>query len=153
MIVRKEKDNSDLLERLRSTEIRIDGYCKERHLEELPGLVDIDIMFTPDTEMMEEHIRLSLPVCKLIPLTPKEEIIFEKKVLKNQIRKKSISMETFNYIFEQYLGLEKFINDSELLNKMSLDEIKKVLEFIEKEINNEIKNSIEDTESKMVICY
>jgi hypothetical protein len=154
MIVRKEKDQSDIVERIKSSEIIQGGTCQERHLEELQGLVSVEILFTPETTIMENSIKISMPICKLIPLTPKEELIFEKQVLKGYYRKKSIQIETINYLYENFLTMRKYIEDPDLLNTLSLDDVKKVLEFVEKEIKNEdIQHSLEESESKEVIFF
>jgi hypothetical protein len=151
MIVRKEKDQSDIVERMRSSEVIQGGSCQERHLEELQGLVSVEILFTPDTKLMEKSIKISMPVCKLIPLTPKEELIFEKQVLKGMIRKKSIQIETINYLYEQFLQINKYNEDPELLNTLSLDDVKKLLDYVEKEIKSEdIQHSLEEQDSKEV---
>jgi hypothetical protein len=151
MIVRKEKDQSDIVERIKSSEVLQGGICQERHLEELQGLVSVEILFTPETTIMENPIKISMPICKLIPLTPKEELIFEKQVLKGFIRKKSIQIETINVLYENFLSMSKYIDDPELLNTISLDDVKKVLDFVEKEIRKEdILHSLEESDSKEV---
>ncbi len=49
------------------------------------------------------------------------------------------------------MWFKRFIHDCELLNIISLDEVKKILEFVEKDISNDIMNSIEDSESMIVV--
>jgi hypothetical protein len=114
----------------------------------------VEILFTPETKLMDQTNKISMPICKLIPLSPKEELIFEKQVLKGLNRKKSIQIETINYLYEQFISLSKYIDDPELLNTLSLEDVKKILEFIEKEIKNEdINHSLEESDIKEVNLF
>ena len=69
MLARKDKDLGEL-QRMSSSGFQKEGYCPDRHLEELPGFVSVKILFMTNAEQIKEPINISLPVCFLIPLTP-----------------------------------------------------------------------------------
>lgn len=130
MLARKDKDDSDILERLKSYEINMDGYCPERHLEELPGFVDVEIIFAPYHTVLEKPIRVSMPVCKVVPLTPKEEANFQKTILKNKYKK-------VENLYQRYVGYENYLNDLSALSKLSLAEMKQLMSEMKVEVKKE----------------
>ena len=77
MLARKDKELGEL-KRMSSSGFQKEGYCPDRHLEELPGFVSVKILFTGDNppQQMKEPINISIPVCFLIPLSPEEQIKF-----------------------------------------------------------------------------
>ena len=133
MLARKDKELGEL-ETMSSSGFQKEGYCSDRHLEELPGFVSVKIMFTGDSppQQLEEPINISLPVCFFIPLTPEEQINFEK----NAIIQEEIKIEEANKeiedIFKKCEVYETYIKNDSLLEKKSMDEIKEILNEVEK---------------------
>ena len=67
-----------------SSEFKKEGYCTDRHLEELPGFVSVKILFDGVPIQLKEPINISLPICFLVPLTPQEQVKFEKNIILQQ---------------------------------------------------------------------
>jgi hypothetical protein len=163
MLARKEKDNSDIIERMKSFEPSREGYCQERHLDELPGFVDIQIMFAPDGTLLEtekdfnnsnfnfgnNNLKISIPVCKIIPLTPKEELNFQKTLLKTQMKVQNVQNENLNKIYEEFKNYENLLTP-ENLNSLKLDEAKNILSILEKDHQSEFSSCLEDSENLQV---
>ena len=80
MFARKDKSISDdnnykktnSLERMKSKEIIKEGYCHQIHLEELPGFIELEVAFSPDMNLLDNPFKVSLPVCKIVPLIPQK---------------------------------------------------------------------------------
>ena len=100
-------------------------------------------MFYPGDEIKEikDYIKRSLPVCHLIPLSPKEQIRFEKSIV---IQNNSEVMNYYNDAKE----LEKYLNNQKLLDALNLDKIKEILVMAEK-INPDVKNLEDDLVDKI----
>jgi hypothetical protein len=146
MLARKDNEETEL-KKMKSFGEKKEGYCGDRHLDGLPGFVLIEIMFYPGDEIKEvkDYIQRSLPVCYLIPLSPKEEIRFEKSIL----------LENNNEVMEIYnIGkeLEKYLNNEKLLDEFDLNKIKEILNLAEK-INNDFKNLDDDLDDKIKFAY
>ena len=145
MLARKDKELGEL-ETMSSSGFQKEGYCSDRHLEELPGFVSVKIMFTGDSppQQLEEPINISLPVCFFIPLTPEEQINFEK----NAIIQEEIKIEEANKeiedIFKKCEVYETYIKNDSLLEKKSMDEIKEILNEVEKINIEELGNNVSD---------
>jgi hypothetical protein len=136
MLARKVKDNFDL-ERGKSSDAKKEGYCSERHLEELPGFVDLTIMFTPEMKLMDEVVRVSLPACQLIPLTPKEELNFEKMILKNQYKVKNRRQDELDLLFNEFCKYSEFVKQPVQLNSLNMEESLKLSEKLETGLKKE----------------
>ena len=146
MLARKDKENTKI-EKMKSFSEKKEGYCNERHLDSLPEFVLVEIMFYPGSEIkkIKDNIKISIPVCHLIPLSPKEEIRFEKSIL----------LENNNEVMEIYnIGkeLEKYLNNEKLLDEFDLNKIKEILNLAEK-INNDFKNLDDDLDDKIKFAY
>ena len=146
MLARKDKENTKI-EKMKSFSEKKEGYCNERHLDSLPEFVLVEIMFYPGSEIkkIKDNIKISIPVCHLIPLSPKEEIRFEKSIL----------LENNNEVMEIYnIGkeLEKYLNNEKLLDEFDLNKIKEILNLTEK-INNDFKNLDDDLDDKIKFAY
>ena len=104
------------------------GVCNLRHLEELPGLIPVQILFDGESpnSMLEEPINISLPVCFLIPLEPKEQIKFK------QQKEKEEACQIIEGVYKKCKEYEKFIKNDSLLEERKLDEIKNILADVEK---------------------
>ena len=143
MLARKDNEETQL-KKMKSFEEKKEGYCGDRHLDELPGFVSVEIMFYPGNEIkeMKDYIKRRLPICHLIPLNPKEEIKFEKSIV---LQNNSQVMKFYNLALE----LEKYLNQPKLLEEFDLEKIKEILQNAES-INDEIfKNLEEDLEEKI----
>ena len=126
MLARKDKDLGDL-KRMTSSGFQKEGYCPDRHLEELPGFVSVVILFddTKPPKKMKESINISIPVCFLVPLTPEEQIKFEKNII---IEKEMEIEEAINVIEEVYKKCkiyETYLKEDKILEEKSLEEVKK----------------------------
>ena len=146
MLARKDKENTKI-EKMKSFSEKKEGYCNERHLDSLPEFVLVEIMFYPGSEIkkIKDNIKISIPICHLIPLSPKEEIRFEKSIL----------LENNNEVMEIYnIGkeLEKYLNNEKLLDEFDLNKIKEILNLAEK-INNDFKNLDDDLDDKIKFAY
>ena len=146
MLARKDKENTKI-EKMKSFSEKKEGYCNERHLDSLPEFVLVEIMFYPESEIkkIKDNIKISIPICHLIPLSPKEEIRFEKSIL----------LENNNEVMEIYnIGkeLEKYLNNEKLLDEFDLNKIKEILNLAEK-INNDFKNLDDDLDDKIKFAY
>ena len=143
MLARKDNEETQL-KKMKSFEEKKEGHCGDRHLDELPGFVSVEIMFYPGNEIkeMKDYIKRRLPICHLIPLNPKEEIKFEKSIV---LQNNSQVMKFYNLALE----LEKYLNQPKLLEEFDLEKIKEILQNAES-INDEIfKNLEEDLEEKI----
>jgi len=152
MLARKDKDLSDL-KRMTSSGFQKEGYCPDRHLEELPGFVSVMILFddTKPPKKMKETINISIPVCFLVPLSPEEQIKFEKNIILEKEMEIEEDINTIEEIYKKCEEYEKYLNDDKILEEKSLDEVKKILSDVEKiDENNLGKNvSPEDYKDKI----
>lgn len=134
MLARKDKNNSldsHLLDRKKSQEPSIHGDCEERHLEDLLGFVDVSISFGPDMSIMEHPIFIKIPVCKLVPLTAREQIPFEALLAKQvNLSKKSAFQKIDNFLLEVKMLLQKVIDDLKI-NEISVEETREYLNRFE----------------------
>jgi hypothetical protein len=148
MIARKDKGNTDLIDKLSSSEIKKSSYCAERHLEELPGFIDLELLFDPNKTLIDEPVQLSLPVCNIAPLHPKDELAFQKSMIKLQMRKRKQSSESLNHIYDEYKNYEEYCINPKLLSQISLEDAKRLMEKLETGINvEEFSSSLEESEN------
>jgi len=151
MIARKDKGNTDLIDKFSSSEIKKSSYCSERHLEELPGFIDLELLFDPNKTLIDEPVQISLPVCNLAPLNPKDELVFQKSMIKLQMKKKKQSSESLNQIYDEYKNYEEYCMNPKLLSQISLEEAKRLMEKLETGINvEEFSSSLEEIENANV---
>ena len=146
MLARKDNDETEL-KKMKSFGEKKEGYCGDRHLDGLPGFVLVEIMFYPGSEIkeMKEYIKRSLPVCHLIPLSPKEGIRFDKSII---IQSNNEVMEIYNIAKE----LEKYVNEEKLLDEFDLNKTKEILTLAEK-IRNDFNNLDDDLEDKINFAW
>ena len=146
---RKDKDLGDL-KRMTSSGFQKEGYCPDRHLEELPGFVSVVILFddTKPPKKMKESINISIPVCFLVPLTPEEQIKFEKNII---IEKEMEIEEAINAIEEVYKKCkiyETYLKEDKILEEKSLEEVKKILNEVENIDENNLGNNVSQDDYK-----
>ena len=149
MLARKDKDLGDL-KRMTSSGFQKEGYCPDRHLEELPGFVSVVILFddTKPPKKMKESINISIPVCFLVPLTPEEQIKFEKNII---IEKEMEIEEAINAIEEVYKKCkiyETYLKEDKILEEKSLEEVKKILNEVENIDENNLGNNVSQDDYK-----
>ena len=144
MLARKDKDLNEL-KRMKSSGFKKEGNCPDRHLEELPGFVSVIILFDPTPKKMKETVNMSIPVCFLIPLTPEEQIKFEKTIFienEMEIEEAINEIEELNKKCEEY---ETYIKNDKILEEKSLEEVKNILSDVQKiDENNLGKNLAQD---------
>ena len=148
LLARKDKEKKDVLEKLKSSDLIKEGFCKERHLDELQGFVDIQIMFTPSKEAIPKEVgkfKISIPICNLILLTFKEQTELEKEIVKNQFKEEN---NLLNKLDEDYLlikNLEKYTNFQYLSTELNdSTQAKEILEKISAIETEKFKNLSED---------
>lgn len=155
LLVRKDKENKDVAERLRSSDVVKEGYCVERHLHELPGFVEIQLMFNPNkTPFNDKKIKLSIPICNLIILDIKEQVEFEKIVAKEQILTETKQKQSLEALVGTVKSLEKYLDFKALSDEVNnFNEAKDLLKFFD-EIKLESFKAIEsDEEANKEIAY
>ena len=151
MLARKDKELGEL-KRMSSRGFQKEGYCPDRHLEELPGFVSVKILFAPGSppQQMKEPINISIPVCFLIPLSPEEQIKFEKSIIIQQEMEIEEANQEIEEIYKKCQVYESYIKNDSLLEEKSLDEVKGILEEVEKINIEELeKNISEDFKNKL----
>ena len=151
MLARKDKELGEL-KRMSSSGFQKEGYCPDRHLEELPGFVSVQILFTGDNppQQMKEPINISIPVCFLIPLSPEEQIKFEKSVIIQQEMEIEEANQEIDEIFKKCEDYESYIKNDSLLEEKSLEEIKAILNEVEKINIEELgKNASDEFKDKL----
>ena len=151
MLARKDKELGEL-KRMSSSGFQKEGYCPDRHLEELPGFVSVKILFTGDNppQQMKEPINISIPVCFLIPLSPEEQIKFEKSVIIQQEMEIEETNQEIDEIFKKCEVYESYIKNDSLLEEKSLEEIKAILNEVEKINIEELgKNASDEFKDKL----
>ena len=152
MLARKDKDLNELT-RMKSSGFRKEGYCPDRHLEELPGFVSVIILFDQTPKKMKETVNISIPVCFLIPLTPEEQIKFEKDIIienEMEIEEAINEVEELTKKCEEY---EKYIKDDKILEEKSLEEVKNILNDVQKIDENKIGKNLSQDEYKEKIEF
>ena len=146
MLARKDKDLTDL-KPMKSSGFQKEGKCPDRHLEELPGFVSVEILFDDKKppKKMKESINISIPVCFLVPLKPEEQIKFEKNIIIEKEMEIEEEINTIEDIYKNCQEYEKYLKDDKILEEKSLDEVKKILSDVEKiDENNLGKNVAQD---------
>ena len=151
MLARKDKDLCEL-KKMSSSEFKKEGYCPDRHLEELPGFVSVKILFAGGSPplQLKEPINISLPVCFLVPLTPQEQVKFEKSVILQQEMEIEEANQEIEETFKKCQEYETYIKDDNLLEQKSLEEVKGILADVEKiNIEDLEKNASEEFKDKL----
>ena len=149
MLARKDKDLGEL-RKMKSSGLQKKGNCPDRHLEELPGFVSVNILFDSSNQKIKENKNIGIPVCFLIPLTPEEQVKFEKNII---IEKEMEIEEDINKIEELTIKCqeyEKYIKDDKILEEKSIEEIKNILDEVGKiDVDNLGKNVQDEYQDKI----
>ena len=149
MLARKDKDLNEL-KKMSSSGFQKEGYCPDRHLEELPGFVSVIILFDNSLQpkKLKNSVNISIPVCFLIPLTPEEQIKFEKNIIienEMEIEEAINEVEDILKKCEQY---ELYIKDDKILEEKSLEEIKNILNEVQAIDDNNLGKNLNPDEYK-----
>ena len=151
MLARKDKELGEL-KRMSSSGFQKEGYCPDRHLEELPGFVSVEVLFTngsPPTKL-KDSVNISIPVCFLIPLSPEEQVKFEKSIIIQKEMEIEEANQEIEEIYNKFTNYENYIKNDALLEEKTMDEIKSILAEVEKISIEELeKNSSEDFREKL----
>ena len=145
MLARRDKELEEL-KPMSSSGFQKEGNCPDRHLEELPGSVSVQVLFTGDLKPQEikNPINISIPVCFLIPLTPEEQVKFEKNIIIQQELEFEETNQKIEEIYKKCEEYEKYIKNDSLLEGKSLEEIKCILEEVEKINIEELKKKVSE---------
>jgi hypothetical protein len=128
MLSRKSNDLSDVVEKSISHDINIEGItCKERHLAELPGLVEIEVIFDKTKKLIEKPFKIAVPVCQISLLSNQDEVAFEKTLLKSDQYKKINAKNELDILFNEFEVLIKYNENPKTLNELNMDEAKILL--------------------------
>lgn len=134
MLARKDKKNSldsHLLDRKKSQEPSVHGDCEERHLEDLIGFVDVAITFGPDMSILEHPIIIKIPVCKLVPLSAREQIPFESLLIKQSKLTKKSAFDKVDNLLREVKFLKTKVSDEVKINDITEEETRKYLHRFE----------------------
>ena len=150
MLARKDKGN-DELKKMKSQGYQKEGYCGDRHLEELPGFVSVAVLYTGDMKEISGEINISIPVCYLSPLSPHEEVRFEKNIIENKEMEIEENDMAVDEIYNKCKEYEKFVKNDALLEEKSLAEIKDILAEVEKiEVEKYENNTSDEFKEKLM---
>ena len=151
MLARKDKELGEL-KRMSSSGFQKEGYCPDRHLEELPGFVSVEVLFkngSPPTKL-KDSVNISIPVCFLIPLSPEEQVKFEKSIIIQKEMEIEEANQEIEEIYNKCTNYENYIKNDALLEEKTMDEIKSILAEVEKISVEELeKNSSDDFKEKL----
>ena len=149
MLARKDKDLNEL-KKMSSSGFQKEGYCPDRHLEELPGFVSVIILFDNSLQpkKLKNTVNISIPVCFLIPLTPEEQIKFEKNIIIENEMEIEESINEVEDILTKCEEYEKYIKDDKILEEKSLEEIKNILNEVQAIDDNNLGKNLNPEEYK-----
>jgi hypothetical protein len=149
MLARKDKDLGEL-QRMSSSGFQKEGYCPDRHLEELPGFVSVEILFMNNSQPIKDPINVSLPVCFLIPLLPEEQVKLEKQIIIQQEMEIEEANQEIEDIYKKCEEYDNYIKNDSLLEAKSLEEIKAIRADVDKINVEELgKNASEEFKDKL----
>lgn len=134
MLARKDKKDSfesNQLQRKKSVEPSLQGDCEERHLEDLIGYIDVNIICRPDMSIMETPIVIKIPCCKLVLLSFKEQIPFETMLARQGYLKKKNVFDKIKNFYEKINKLKEAVNDERKINEITIEETREYLEKFE----------------------
>ena len=149
MLARKDKDLNEL-KKMSSSGFQKEGYCPDRHLEELPGFVSVIILFDNSLQpkKLKNTVNISIPVCFLVPLTPEEQIKFEKNIIIENEMEIEEAINEVEDILKKCEEYEKYIKDDKILEEKSLEEIKNILNEVQAIDDNNLGKNLNPEEYK-----
>lgn len=134
MLARKDKDDT-VIKKMNSFGIQKEGVCGDRHFAELPGFVVLEVLFEPGKEgaVLDKPIGVNIPLCHLIPLSPKENIEFEKRLVKSTVIKENENIDKVLTVYEKFKEYEKYLNNQKEMDNFNMQQLKEILANLEKE--------------------
>ena len=149
MLARKDKDDT-VIKKMNSFGIQKEGVCGDRHFAELPGFVVLEILFEPRKEgaVLDKPIGVNIPLCHLIPLSPKENIEYEKRLVKSTVIKENENIDKVLTVYEKYKQYEMYLSNQKLMDDFTMEQLKEILANLEKEYTFEATED-EDINSKI----
>ena len=149
MLARKDKDDT-VIKKMNSFGIQKEGVCGDRHFAELPGFVVLEILFEPGKEgaVLDKPIGVNIPLCHLIPLSPKENIEYEKRLVKSTVIKENENIDKVLTVYEKYKQYEMYLSNQKLMDDFTMEQLKEILANLEKEYTFEATED-EDINSKI----
>lgn len=152
MLARKDKGAGEI-KRMISSGFKKEGYCSDRHLQELPGFISVEILFEGNSSnpvQLKESINVDIPVCFLKPLSPEEQINFEKNVIIQQEMEIEEANKEIDEIFNRFQDYEKYVKNDGLLEEKTVDEIRGILDAVENlNVEQLEENSSEEFKDKL----
>lgn len=133
MLARKDVEKKDVIERLKSSDTIKEGYCVERHLEELPGFIDVQVMFNNKKEKLQStsQMKFSVPICNVTLLSIKEQVEFEKEIIKAEMNLENKLKDEIFEVYDKVKSWEDLIKFDLLSTKITdIEEAKYILEYI-----------------------
>eukprot|EP00340_Litonotus_pictus_P012286 CAMPEP_0170537538 /NCGR_PEP_ID=MMETSP0209-20121228/102771_1 /TAXON_ID=665100 ORGANISM="Litonotus pictus, Strain P1" /NCGR_SAMPLE_ID=MMETSP0209 /ASSEMBLY_ACC=CAM_ASM_000301 /LENGTH=784 /DNA_ID=CAMNT_0010839053 /DNA_START=33 /DNA_END=2388 /DNA_ORIENTATION=+ len=134
MLARKDSEKGDVVEKMRSSDVMKDGSCVERHLEELPGFLDLQVLFNSRKEALfnKDKVKISIPVCNVVIMTMKEQVELEKELVHEQIKTENKVQAKLEDDFDRVKACEKYL-DFKVLSAEVTDftQAKELLEFLD----------------------
>jgi hypothetical protein len=146
MLARKDK-GAEEIKRMISSGFKKEGYCSDRHLQELPGFISVEILFEGNNSnpvKLSEPIDVDIPVCFLKPLSPEEQIKFEKNVIIQQEMEIEEANKEIDEIFSKFQDYEGYAKNDALLEEKTMDEIKGILADLENVNVEELEQNSSD---------
>jgi len=146
MLARKDKGAGEI-KRMISSGFKKEGYCSDRHLQELPGFISVEILFEGNSSnpvQLKEPINVDIPVCFLQPLSPEEQIKFEKNVIIQQEMEIEETNKEIDEIFSKFQDYEAYAKNDGLLEEKTMDEIKGILADVENVNIEELEQNSSD---------
>ena len=146
MLARKDK-GAEEIKRMISSGFKKEGYCSDRHLQELPGFISVEILFKGNSSnpvQLKESINVDIPVCFLQPLSPEEQIRFEKNVIMQQEMEIEEANKEIDEIYSRFQDYEGYAKNDALLEEKTMDEIKGILADIENVNVEELEQNYSD---------
>ena len=149
MLARKDKDDT-VIKKMNSFGIQKEGVCGDRHFAELPGFVVLEILFEPGKEgtVLDKPLGVNIPLCHLIPLSPKENIEYEKRLVKSTVIKENENIDKVLTVYEKFKQYEMYLSNQKLMGDFTMEQLKEILANLEKEYTFEATED-EDINSKI----
>jgi hypothetical protein len=126
MLSRKEKDKSDVEEKNLNMAPK-EAPCTERNLEELPGYIEVEVLFDSSKKLLDNSFQISIPVCNVHLISNKDEVVFEKILLKNESYQKHNLQNELNQLFAEFEVYNSYLTQPNALNDLMLEESKIIL--------------------------
>lgn len=153
MLSRKEIDKSDIVERSNSMAPK-ESPCLERNLEELPGYVEVEVVFDSNKQILSKPFKISIPVCYLQVISNKDEVEFEKTLLKNENYHKNNMQNELESLVQEFQIYNRYLNEVKALNEIALEESKIILHKLQNSTPVQLDNiakTVDDSEENIEV--